>query len=87
VSQVMAFRPMTYWWPSPAIEPVSITVLPVRWQTSRVTAAVNRSSPGTTHPLQCLAHPALGQQVEKRRLLELDREPLFERVVEDGKDW
>jgi hypothetical protein len=43
VSQVTAFRPITYWLPSPAIEPVTMALLPVRWHTSRVTSGVNRS--------------------------------------------
>ena len=46
VLQFTAFRPITYWLPSPAIEPVSMALLPVRWQTSCVTSGVNRSPAG-----------------------------------------
>ena len=38
---------------------------------------------GTAHQLQCLVHLALGNQVEKGRLLKLYRESLLQRVVED----
>ena len=80
--QFTAFRPITYWLPSPAIEPVSIALLPVRWQTSRVTSGVRPVTGGTAHQLQCLIYPALGNQGEKGRLLKLYRESLLQRVVE-----
>ena len=43
VSQFTAFSPITYRLPSAAIEPVSMALLPTRWQTSRVISGVNRS--------------------------------------------
>ena len=82
MSQFTAFRPMTYWLPSPAIEPISMALLPVRWQTSRVTSGVNRSPAGRPISFKRLVHLAVGNQVEKGGLLQLHRESLLQRVVE-----
>ena len=82
VLQFTAFRPITYWLPSPAIEPVSMALLPVRWQTSRVTSGVKRS-PGE-RPISFKVSFTLRSEsrVEKGRLLKLYRESLLQRVVE-----
>ena len=79
--QFTAFRPITYWLPSPAIEPVSMALLPVRWQTSLCDLRRQPVTGRTAHQLQCLIHLALGKQVEKGRLLKLYRESLLQRVV------
>ena len=48
-----------------------MALLPVRWQTSRVTSGVNRSPAGRPISFKCRVHLGVGNQVEKRRLLKL----------------
>src|ERR1035441_8584192 len=63
VLQSAAFRPITYWLPSAAIEPVRMALLALRR--------------GAAHQPQSLVHLALGNKIEKGRLLKLDRESLL----------
>src|ERR1019366_10335257 len=65
VLQFTAFMPITYWLPSPAIEPVSIALLPERWQTSRVTSGVNRSPTG--RPISFKVSLTLSAEIRPRK--------------------
>ena len=65
------------------MEPVIVAVLPVRSQTSRATSGVNRSPAGRPISFNVSFTLAFRNQVEKRGLLQLDREPLLQRVIEN----
>ena len=82
VPQFSARRPSTYWVPRLAIDPVTTAVLPVRTQTSRAIIVGQSRAGGLPHQLERLADAFLRYDAQKRRLLELHREPLTQRFVE-----
>ncbi len=56
--------------------------MPCRWQISRATAAVTGVSGGRLMKRERLAHALIGDNVQERRLFELDGQRLLERAVE-----
>ena len=81
MSQLTAFRPMTYWLPSPKSSRqhrLAARALADLAGDLRRQPVIRR----TPHQLQCRVHFVVGNQFEKRRLLKLNRKSLLQRVVE-----
>jgi len=80
--QFLARKPRTYWLPRLAMEPSRTRALAVRSQICCATSDVSRACFGLSHQRQLLLDLAIRKQIQERRLLQLHRQSLAQRVVE-----
>ena len=82
--QLLARSVNTYWLPRGAIEPSRIAVLPVRSQTPRASSGREPRIGAVAHQPERVGNTLVRDEAEVRRLPELNRQPLAQRLVEYG---